>query len=484
MKERDSGILVPDSFSMGEPPLSAIRHELPELRTLIREATQQVEDELEIEDQGWYRAGTAAQVITELSRQDYVKLSRLYYTKDPLAKQAIRLWTDYTFGTGMTWSCEDDKANNALSGYWNARENQVVLSAKGQRRASTKLLVDGELFIALFMGPQGKVTVRLIDPLEITELITDPDDKENERYYRRMWFDTHGQMHDDYYPSHRNNQDVGCLDYAGHMVRATFNGRDVLVYHLAWDNLTNRGMPLLLPAIDWIKQYRRFLASRVAIMLALARFAWKDKVSGGTAAMAAAKAEYHEQEIAAGSVKIENLGRDLQPIRTDTNARNAYDDGRMLKLQVASAVGIPEQYFGDISIGNLATAKTVELPMMKMFQSYQQVWSDAFQDMDELILEHNGISTDTYIDRDFPPIAPADALAAAQALAAIIMAMPELAMIRDVQQVALLSLGINDPGEVLKQLENESESIDSVLIGKALREIKKVIIAKEKGNGS
>lgn len=461
-------------------PASPSKHELPELRQIIREATQSVEDEFAIEDHGWIRAGAGSEVITELSRTDSVKLSRLYYTKDPLAKQAIRLWTDYTFGTGMTWSCDDEQASAAMGNYWNSRDNQTVLSSKGQRRSSTKLLVDGELFFALFLGRQPKV--RLIDPLEVTEIITDPDDRDDERYYKRDWADAQGGYHTDYYPSHRNVKDQACKDSAGGSIQATKDARNVAVYHLAWDNLGQRGLPLLMPALDWIKQYRRFLASRVAIMLALARFAWKTKAAGGAAAIAAAKAKMDGQEIPAGSVLLENLGSDTQPIRTDSNARNAYDDGRMLKLQVAAAVGIPEQYFGDISIGNLATAKTVELPMMKMFQSYQAIWQDAFQDMDELVLETAGLKTDVPIDRDFPAIAPEDVFAAAQAIATIINAMPEIGMIRDVQQVALMSLGINNTAEVLDQLEKQSESIVPVKLSRAVRDFQKAVI-ELKGNG-
>ena len=455
-----------------------IIHDLPELTELIREATQQVEDELEIEDRGWIRGTTSSEIITDLSRTDYVKLSRLYYTKDPLAKQAIRLWTDYTFGTGMTWQCEDEKTRKALSSYWSSRDNQVTLSSRGQRRASNKLLVDGELFFALFLGKE--VRVRLIDPLEITEIITDPDDKENERYYKRDWSDTQSKFHTDYYCSHRNPKDEGCKGWSGNTIKQT--QKNVLVYHLPWDNLGQRGMPLLLPALDWIKQYRRFLASRVAIMLALARFAWKTKVSGGTTAVAAAKAKLDGQEIPAGSVVVENMGSDMQPIRTDSNARNAYDDGRMLKLQVAAAVGIPEQYFGDISIGNLATAKTVELPMMKMFQSYQAIWEDSFKDMDELVLENANLSIDTSIDRDFPDIAPEDVFSAAQSIASIITAMPEFAMIRDVQQVALMSLGINNTADVLDALDKQSESIAAVKFSRAAKDIREVLRELKGGN--
>jgi len=358
----------------------------------------------------------------------------------------------------MSWSCEDERASEALGNYWNLKDNQSVLSSRGQRKTSNKLLVDGEVFFALFLGKE--VRVRLIDPLEITEIISDPDDRDDERYYKRDWYDTQSHGHTDYYCSHRNIKDKGCKDWAGKTIKATVNASNVVVYHMVDNTLGQRGMPLLLPAIDWIKQYRRFLASRVAIMLALARFAWKTKVQGGTAAVATAKAVLNDTVVPAGSVMVENQASDMQPIRTDTNARGAYDDGRMLKLQVAAAVGIPEQYFGDISIGNLATAKTVELPMMKMFQSYQAIWSDAFKDMDEIVLEHFGVDLDVHIDRDFPAITPEDVAAVSQALSLLIQALPKLGDIRDVIQVALLALGINNTSDILDELDKAEEEAE------------------------
>lgn len=185
-------------------------------------------------------------------------------------------------------------------------------------------------------------------------------------------------------------------------------------------------------------------------MLALTRFAWKVKVQGGTAAVSAAKVLYNEQTPAAGSMAIENMAADMQPIRTDTGSANAYEDGRMIKLQICSAVGWPEQYFGDLATGNLATAKTVELPVAKMCGSYQKVWADAYKDICELVLEYNGISKDKwFIDFDFPAIAPSDAVAAAQTLQALTAVFPAFADSEDIMSSALTSLGINNPSEVI-----------------------------------
>ena len=448
---------------------------IEEFEKILKEAYQSVEQSLALEDKGWVTLGGAgSNIIPDAERITAVQKARIYATKDPLARQAVRLWTDYTFGTGMNWSAKEDATTKAMSAFWDSPANAAILSPSGQRKSSDKLLIDGEIFFALFLKPGGEATIRRIDPLEITGIITDPDDLENVRFYKRSWSNTLGQQKEVYYRSFANQDNEPVKDSSGGEAKSS---EEALVYHLAINTIGQRGNSMLLPAIDWIKLYRQFLASRVAIMLALARFAWKVKVQGGQTAVDAAKAVYQDKTPAAGSVQVENMGADMQPIRTDSGARNAYDDGRMIKLQVSAATGWPEQYFGDISIGNLATAKTVELPVMKMCQSYQATWSGAFADIDNLILEKAGVSEDKrYVDRDFPDISLEDALSLAQAIQGLTMAFPQFADSDDVMQRALMAIGVNNTSEVLDAMVKEAKGRNpNVALIKALREFKEAI---------
>ena len=471
-----------DRPNTGYVPLDVEIREAAQMDLLIHEATQSVEQELAIEDKDWIRLGgpTSSELSTE-DRTKAVKPSRLYYMKDPLGRQAIRLWTDYTFGTGMTFKAPDTGAQTILDAYWHSRENRAILGDKGQRTSSDKLLVDGEIFFALFRGPNRQVKVRLIDPLEITEIISDPDDVMDVRYYKREWINAQGKGKVAYYRSLSNIKNVATLDRGGNSIQKT---EDALVYHLAINTIGQRGNPLLLPAIDWIKQYRRFLASRVAIMLALTRFAWKTKVQGGAAAVATAKANLQDKTPEAGATILENMGSDTTPIRADTGASGAREDLRALLLQVSASTGIPMHYFGDVSTGNWATAKTLELPMLKMFQSHQQVWKDAYRDLDDMVLEHGGIGpNDRYVDRDFAAIAPEDAVELAKSIAVIIQAFPNFADSTDVKQVALLSIGVDDVDKVIKGMEESAKDPHSNAV--LIRELRKYTkeIQRVNGNG-
>lgn len=423
--------------------------------TELREALAHVERQLSIEDRGWVRSGTTSGELPSAERKRNVQLSRLYALKDPICKQSIRLWTDYSFGTGMTWASDDVAIADILGKFWTSPSNATLLSSNGQRRSSDKLLIDGEVFFAVFASPDGLSTVRRIDPLEITEFISDPDDADNVHFYRREWSTPQGQVRTGYYRSHRNVENRPCPDAQGREITSDL---DAVVFHLAYNTTGERGNPMLLPVLDWVRLYRQFMASRVAIMLAMSRFAWKIKSAGGATDVANAQAAMDGQAVPAGSVWAENENVELTPIKSDTGSAQAYHDGRMLKLQICSGVGWPEQYMGDVSTGNLATAKTVELPVSKMCQSYQRVWSDFYNTIDSYVLDVAGVSHDhQFVDRDFPSIAPEDQSAMAASIQQIVQTLPDLAHSRDVLQQALMSIGVLNTNEVLDKLESDQE---------------------------
>lgn len=456
--------------------------------TVLREATASVEQQLAIEDEGWITLGTGGtrDVMTDAQRIAAVKQSRIYAIKDPLATQAIRLWRDYTFGSGMIWTTKDETAKKVLEAYWEAPANKAILSKRGQRKTADMLNTDGEIFFAIFLGPKGAPpTIRTIDPLEITEILTAEGDVEDVRLYKRTWSTTSGQPHIDYYPSITNTDDKPVKDNQGAEKQKT---QDAIIYHVTINTIGQRGNPLLVSALDWIKLYRRFLASRAAIMLALARFAWKNKVQGGAAAVASQKAVLDGKNVPAGSTYLENEGANLDPIKTDSGAKNAEEDARLIRLEIVAASGFPEQYFGDIRTGNLATAKTVELPVQKMIASNQALWGGVYDDIDAIVLAHAGVKSTLPINRDFPPITVEDAIAITNAIEKMTGIFPQLLDSTDVIQQAITVMGIKDANDVLEEIGDSSQESIANMPTKMLRAVRdlreavKVYVEREAKN--
>lgn len=441
----------------------------------IREAFTRADIELALDDRGWLVPGrqwTAADLDAQ-TRTTLVAKARLYWLRDPLMKQAVRLWTDYALGTGASWDSKDQKIKDQCDAFAKNRRNKMIMNSEGVRRSSKKLLVDGELFFAIFDAESGSdvKTIRRIDCLQMTDIICDPDDEEHVLGYRRLT----AQDKILYYRDWRNDDDDNELlleqpdpSSKGKISSAKPEQRieNCKVYHLPFDTLLKRGNGLASCGLDWSKEHRRFMEARVAIQQALAKFAWKGKVQGGqgiinqlqnklastytTAGMT--QVERHPQ-VAPGGTWLENKGVDLTPMPRATGASDARSDGDQLKLMMCAATGIMLHYFGDPSTGNLATSTAMELPMLKMFQSYQSFWSDALRDIFAIAIDEDP-DEPAQIDITLPPILLDDLRKIGQFVSAVAGIFPEIA-VPSVFRSLLNSLNVSNVDEVVEEAENK-----------------------------
>ena len=436
--------------------------ETPEIREA---ALSRADIELALEDQGWVRLGKSAE-MDSVSRRAVVERARLYWHRDPLAKQAVRLWTDYSVGTGMSFRAKDEKAQTLLETFYKHRKNRKLLGPQGQRKSSHKLLIDGEVFFTFFKGDPP--LLRRIDPLQISKIITHPEDEETPIYYQRDFVIGNVPMtkfYRDWALEPKEEQEAGTLkDANGQAIGGSQIVEDVVLYHVPLDPLGNRGNSLLTPALDWLREHRRFMQARVAITQALARFVMKAKVKGGPAVLEAARktlasslTKGSDTEInppaAAGSTWFENQGMDLSAITRKSGAGEARNDSDMFKLMISAGVNIMLHYFGDPSTGNLATATAMELPMLKAFLAYQTLWTGVYDDFDTIVLDQAEFTGDRFIDRDWPPIIEADIGVLATAITAFGQAMPGLMQQPEMVQRVLTALRINNPQEIIQRMQ-------------------------------
>lgn len=437
----------------------------------IAEAFTRAEIELAVDDIGYQRpAGHDISEPTHDRRCNLIRKSRVYWQGDPLAKQAVRIWTDYGVGSGISVQAEEESIQTAIDEFINQTKNRKLLSAKGQRKLSTRLLLDGELFFAIFTEDESNKTLRIIDALQITDLMTDPDDDECTYVYRRK---TNDKVL--YYADHALT-DKELLEAAKLKDPDTKKPikieEDVVVYHLAYDELWKRGNGLLFCVVDWSREHRRFMEARVAITAALAKFAWKGEAKAGQATLNALRQRMESsfaQGISSpernppsgpGATIVRNAGFDLTPMPRVTGGSEARDDSDSLKLMVAAGTNVHLHYFGDPSTGNLATATAMELPMLKSFAAYQKLWQDAWRDLFAIVLDEAEAKERAQIDIDLPPILAEDLQKLGSFLTQISTIWPEIA-VDEILQMALNALGINNIDEVIESMTEKKTELDA-----------------------
>lgn len=437
----------------------------------LREAFTRADIELALDDRGWLVPGRqwTASDLDAQTRTTLVAKARLYWLRDPLMKQAVRLWTDYALGTGVSWDSKDQAVKDKCDAFAKNRRNKTIMNSEGMRRSSKKLLVDGELFFAEFDADaeSDPKTIRRIDCLQISDIICDPDDEEHVLGYRRLT----AQDKVLYYADWRNDpdDDAMLLQQPDPSSKGKISEKGVekgcKIYHLPFDTLLKRGNGLLSCNLDWSKEHRRFMEARVAIQQALAKFAWKGKVKGGqgiinamqnklqsTYATGMTQVERHPQT-APGGTWLQNDGVDMTPMPRATGAGDARSDGDQLKLMVSAGTGIMLHYFGDPSTGNLATSTAMELPMLKMFASYQRLWQDAYRDLFSIAIDEDPDEPDQ-LDITLPPILLDDLRKIGQFVESVAAVFPEI-QVPAVLRSMLNSFNVANIDEVMEEIENK-----------------------------
>jgi hypothetical protein len=182
------------------------------------------------------------------------------------------------------------------------------------------------------------------------------------------------------------------------------------VYHLTDGNLDMEmvfGVPRMRRTIRWYTAYNDFMKARVDMMAAAAAFIMTKTVTTGTPgsleklatkAMRASSdlrgsvdtmlsADGVKQGPRPGSILGESGAVKFEPLNLNSGAGNAVQDGQMLRAQVSAGDRFPQHYLGDVGSANLATATSMELPVLKHVEARQELIESVFRWFIDRVIE-------------------------------------------------------------------------------------------------
>ena len=352
---------------------------------LLQESIQRLEQSL-YSPQWRMLSMNAEEEFTREGLREITKLARIMRLANPLVKRGVQIQRLYVWAQGVNISANDEQINDVIQAFLDDERNQVELTshqARGEKE--TDLQGDGNLFFRFFIDSvTGRIRLRTIDPNEIDEIICNPEDKKEPWFYRRTWskknLDGSVATLIEHYPDWR---------YIPKSKLTTgLNGRiiwDTPVYHVAVNKMGNWGICEYYDANAWAMAYKNFLEQLASVWQALARWAATLTVKGGKRGVAAARTKLGTTMTGGndetnpppvtGSMFLQSDGTSLQPFRT-AGATMSADDGRRLMLMASMTFGFPETFYGDASVGSLATAKSLDRPTELKIIDRQTLWAD------------------------------------------------------------------------------------------------------------
>lgn len=174
------------------------------------------------------------------------------------------------------------------------------------------------------------------------------------------------------------------------------------VYHVGenFDMEMVFGVPRMRRTIRWYTAYNDFMAARVNMMQAAAAYIGKKKVPGATGpgglerlAQRASRATSDLRSVVeraidppnvtpgprSASIAVESGGLEFEPFNLSSGSGDAEKDAQMLRAQVSAGDRFPQHYLGDIGSANLATATSMELPVLKHVEARQELVEGVFR---------------------------------------------------------------------------------------------------------
>lgn len=302
----------------------------------------------------------------EPMKQDRMqKLAKFLWESNLLADRIIELPLAFILSDGVRLTVPDPGAQKIINRFWHDPINKMDLSLEEYAR---ELALFGEQCYPTFVNKvNGHVRLGYLDPAEIDQVITDPDNKRqpigvqtkrdkagNVRKYKVII-----------------NADESVFGPRARRKRKTFTDGECFYFRIRGLASGSRGRSDLLPQMDWLDAYDQFMFGELDRNSGLRAFIWDVLIKG------ASQPEIDEKAKSIrlpqnGGVRVHNESETWTPQVPQMNASDTSQSARLFRNHVLGGATIPEHWFGGGGDVNRSTAGEMDEPTFKILASRQR----------------------------------------------------------------------------------------------------------------
>ena len=370
----------------------------------LQEAFADVQAMLSADAAGWIPLGGSDGTLPGAIRQMKAEEAQLAVAINPLIKRGMTLRSAYIWGLGVEVTIKDKKDNgqdvqSILTRFWDDKRNHPICSTDGQLEREAELGTGGEVWLALVTNEKtGRVIVRPIAYNEVTDIITNPEDKFTDWFYLREYVavkdkKTVRELYPSlgYWPSVREKvvTDEMAKQFGRPGLTNTVIRWDAPVRKVMVNKLGDRGLGDTFASIPWAVAYKRFLEAWFKLMQSLAKFAWQAKTRGDKGADVARKIKVAMAAAEeSGKSVIADPNTQLEAI-SKSGATFDADSGRPLAGMAAAGLGFPVTLLlADPGVtGARAVAETLDEPTALEMGLRRKLWTRVFQDITDWVVD-------------------------------------------------------------------------------------------------
>lgn len=335
---------------------------------------------LAIEDYNWVPLGFDLEEEIPLKTvREYSKLSRALTAVNPLIKNGVAVRTAYIWGQDVEFQKLSGKEK-----YLNDLQNRKYLFSSEAKIENEKALATDGVF--LFLANRAKNTGMRVPLDQITDVLSNPDNREEIWFYKRSWtqhtMDTNGTTQKEekafYYPTDFY------LEYGDGGKPKIINDTPVDYSQVMVDHRVNAqtgwryGLPDVMAVVFWAKAHKTFLEDQAALVKSYSKIAFKATTVQAEGAKAAAAQIAMSQNEEAGGIIGLAAGSNLQAVGRTAGSVD-FEVGKPLAGYVAAGLSVPLQdLLADGSESNRSGAEALDRSKLAIMKSRQDSWKEFF----------------------------------------------------------------------------------------------------------
>jgi len=317
------------------------------------------------EDQWRPLTGNNDRDLEPIKQDRMQKLAKFLWESNLIADRIIELPLAFMLSDGVRLKVPDEEAQAVIEKFWYDPINNMDLALEEFAR---ELALFGEQCYPVFVNQvNGHVRLGYLDPAEIDDVITDPDNKRqpigiktkkdgkgNYRRYRIII-----------------NADESVFGARARRKRKTFTDGECFYFRIRGLASGARGRSDLLPQMDWLDAYDQFLFGELDRNQGLRAFMWDVLIKGADESEVQKKAK-SIQVPRSGGVRVHNESEVWTPQAPDMNAADTTQSARLFRNHALGGATIPEHWFGGGGDVNRSTAGEMDEPTFKILAARQR----------------------------------------------------------------------------------------------------------------
>jgi hypothetical protein len=308
-------------------------------------------------------------------RVNVLERCHLEWERNPDANAAVTYNRLFSVGGGMQITYRNNEVKEAIEAFRNNPENAF---GELEKTLIDTIQVQGELFMR-FHG-EGDAESIIMTPLPAWGI---KRIKHERGFIRRV-------IHYEYQISEDDGTGVA------EVINDNIPAAEVI--HVAINRLSHelRGRPELYKVLVWLQAHKEWLEDRARQNHYRGSILYDVTLTNANGAQVAAKlAQYKKPPAGQAAIVVHNDKETWLKLDDAVNAAGAAEDGREMRLKVATGMRLPEYFLADGSNANLASATAQAVPAIYSFADWQDIARDRiFKPVFLKVLELTGVDLD------------------------------------------------------------------------------------------